>query len=60
MNAVLQIANLTREYPGPQGVVCAVQGVSLSLQAGEFVAVQGHRNLIACQRGNPSANARMV
>lgn len=41
MNALLQIQNLTRTYAGPDGEVRAVDEVSLSLDAGEFVAVRG-------------------
>ena len=41
MSALLQIENLTKSYPGPGGVVRAVDGISLAVGAGEFVAVQG-------------------
>ena len=38
---MLVIENLIKTYAGPQGPVRAVQGLSLSVAAGEFVAVQG-------------------
>jgi putative ABC transport system ATP-binding protein len=41
MSALLQIENLSKSYPGPEGRVSAVDEVSLDLSAGEFVAVQG-------------------
>ena len=41
MSALLQIQNLTKTYAGPAGVVRAVDGISLALSAGDFVAVQG-------------------
>lgn len=41
MSALLQIENLDRSYAGPRGIVNAVAGVSLTVNAGEFVAVRG-------------------
>lgn len=41
MSALLQIENLDRSYAGPRGTVNAVAGVSLTVNAGEFVAVRG-------------------
>jgi len=41
MSAVLQIQDLTKSYRGANGVVRAVDGISLEIGAGEFVAVQG-------------------
>jgi len=41
MNALLQIESLCKSYPGPNGTVSAVDEVSLTVGAGEFVAVQG-------------------
>ena len=41
MIARLQIASLSKSYPGPQGTVIAVDEVSLAVGAGEFVALQG-------------------
>jgi len=41
MTARLQIRELSKSYPGPQGTVRAVEGVSLTVGAGEFVAVEG-------------------
>lgn len=41
MNVVLQLERVTRDFAGPQGPVRAVDGVSLNVAAGEFVAVQG-------------------
>jgi len=41
MNAVLQLQDLAKSYQGSKGVVRAVDGVSLEVGAGEFVAVQG-------------------
>ncbi len=41
MSAPLQIENLSHSYAGPNGGIGAVKAVSLTIQAGEFVAVQG-------------------
>jgi len=41
MNALLRIEGLSKSYPGPQGTIKAVDEVSLTVDAGEFVAVQG-------------------
>jgi len=41
MNARLQVQDLSKSYPGPKGIVRAVDGVSLAVSAGEFVAVEG-------------------
>ena len=41
MSALLQIENLSKFYQGPEGVVRALDDVSLTISAGEFVAVQG-------------------
>jgi putative ABC transport system ATP-binding protein len=41
MSALLQIESLSKSYPGPQGTIHAVDEVSLTVGAGEFVAVQG-------------------
>jgi putative ABC transport system ATP-binding protein len=41
MKALLQVEGLSKTYPGPQGAINAVEGVSLAIGAGEFVAVQG-------------------
>ena len=41
MSALLQIEGLSKSYPGPQGTINAVEDVSLTVGAGEFVAVQG-------------------
>lgn len=38
---MLEIRNLTKTYNGPQGIVRALEDVSLTVAAGEFVAVQG-------------------
>ncbi len=38
---LLHLENLSRSYPGPGGNHRAVDGVSLGLEAGEFVAIQG-------------------
>jgi putative ABC transport system ATP-binding protein len=38
---VIELKDVTKTYPGPQGAVCALDGVSLHVAAGEFVAVQG-------------------
>jgi len=38
---MLEIRNLTKIYSGPQGIVRALEDVSLTVAAGEFVAVQG-------------------
>jgi len=41
MSALVQIENLCKSYSGPKGDVAAVDGVSLRIGGGEFVAVQG-------------------
>ena len=41
MSAGLQIENLSKSYSGPKGDIGAVNEVSLTIRAGEFVAVQG-------------------
>jgi putative ABC transport system ATP-binding protein len=41
MSALLEIENLSKSYPGPEGAVKAVNEVSLAIRAGEFLAVQG-------------------
>ena len=41
MSVLLQIEGLSKSYAGPQGTINAVEGVSLVVGAGEFVAVQG-------------------
>jgi putative ABC transport system ATP-binding protein len=41
MSALLQIEGLSKSYPGGQGTISAVDNVSLTVGAGEFVAVQG-------------------
>jgi putative ABC transport system ATP-binding protein len=41
MSTLLQIERLCKSYPGPQGTINAVDEVSLTVGAGEFVAVQG-------------------
>lgn len=41
MSALLQLERVSRDFTGPQGQVRAVDGVSLEVAAGEFVAVQG-------------------
>lgn len=41
MSTLLQIENLSKSYAGPKGNIGAVNGVSLTISAGEFVAVQG-------------------
>ncbi len=41
MKARLQIQDLGKHYEGPQGTVRAVDGVSLTVCAGEFAAVEG-------------------
>ena len=41
MSALLQIQNLIKTYAGPAGIVRAVDGLTLTVEAGEFVAVQG-------------------
>jgi len=38
---VLEVQNITKLYRGPNGAVRAVDGVSFSVRAGEFVGVQG-------------------
>lgn len=41
MSALLQLEGLSKSYSGPKGTVNAVNQVSLTVSAGEFVAVQG-------------------
>ncbi len=41
MSALLQVEGLSKSYRGGQGTINAVEQVSLTLGAGEFVAVQG-------------------
>ena len=41
MSALLHIDRLGKSYPGPAGPVRALREVSLTIAAGEFVAVQG-------------------
>jgi len=41
MSALLQITGVSRSYGGPNGSITAVDDVSLTLGAGEFVGVQG-------------------
>ncbi len=41
MNTLLQLESLSKSYAGPNGAIRAVDEVSLTLSAGEFVAVQG-------------------
>jgi putative ABC transport system ATP-binding protein len=41
MNALLQLRDLSKAYHGPDGLVRAVDGVSLEVGSGEFVSVQG-------------------
>jgi putative ABC transport system ATP-binding protein len=38
---LLEVSNLTKQFSGPSGKVAALDGVSLSLEAGQFVAVRG-------------------
>ena len=41
MSALLQIETVTKSYAGPKDAVRAVNDISLTVNAGEFVAVQG-------------------
>jgi putative ABC transport system ATP-binding protein len=41
MSALLQIEGLSKSYAGPQGTINALVEASLTVAAGEFVAVQG-------------------
>ena len=41
MSALLQLEILSKSYSGPDGTISAVDEVSLTISAGEFVAVQG-------------------
>ena len=41
MTTLLQMMALTKHYTGQENVVAALDGVSLSLEAGQFVAVRG-------------------
>jgi putative ABC transport system ATP-binding protein len=38
---MLEFQNLSKRYPGPAGTVRAVEEISLTVSAGQFVAVQG-------------------
>jgi putative ABC transport system ATP-binding protein len=38
---LLEVSNLTKRYAGPTGAVQALDGVSLTLEAGQFVSVRG-------------------
>ena len=38
---MIELINLSKRYPGPDGGTCAVQGLNLSLDAGQFVAIVG-------------------
>lgn len=38
---MIELENVTKVYPTPQGEVRALDGVSLTVDAGEFVAVRG-------------------
>ena len=38
---LLEVSNLTKRYASPTGTVAALEGVSLSLDPGQFVAVRG-------------------
>ncbi len=38
---MIQLSNLTKRYPGPDGGTCALRALSLKLPAGEFVAIVG-------------------
>ena len=41
MNPLLQIQDLAKRYSRPEGVVRAVDGISLTVNSGEFVALHG-------------------
>jgi macrolide transport system ATP-binding/permease protein len=41
MAALLEVRGLTREFPAGDGVVAALRDVSLSIEAGEMVAIMG-------------------
>jgi macrolide transport system ATP-binding/permease protein len=41
MAALLEVRGLTREFPAGEGVVAALRGVNLSIEAGEMVAIMG-------------------
>lgn len=41
MSPLLQIENLSKSYPGPKGDIGALNEVSLTVGAGEFVVMQG-------------------
>ncbi len=41
MDVVLEVTDLSKRYTGPSGVVHALSGLSVTVGAGEFVAVQG-------------------
>jgi hypothetical protein len=51
---------LNRTGLGDHRHVEGTRRAALQNMPGEFVAAQRRRNLIVFQRGNPSANARMV
>ena len=38
---MIELKNLSKRYPGPNGGTCALQSLNLSLQSGEFVAIVG-------------------
>ena len=38
---MLEIHNLNKFYNGPQGIIRAIEGITLSVKQGEFVAAQG-------------------
>ena len=38
---MIELLNVTKRYPGPDGGTCALQSLTLSLPTGEFVAIVG-------------------
>lgn len=38
---MIELQNVSKRYPGPDGGTCALQSLTLSLPAGEFVAIVG-------------------
>ncbi|TXT36405.1 MAG: cyclic nucleotide-binding protein, partial [Comamonadaceae bacterium] len=38
---MIELLNLSKRYPGPDGGTCALRGLNLALPAGEFVAIVG-------------------